>query len=380
MPSDEDELERLKRENRLLKGGIAQAERMHHLWQDALEQLGVAKEQLKEQNRRLTVLYQAAMVVTHTTDLDLLFNDIMEAMEQLIQLPKPYPMGIFLVKEDGQMTLAAHRPKNEQFCQAHEHMQVGDCLCGQAALGEVIITQSCAGDPRHTLDYTHPEPHGHFIFPLMAKGRTVGVFYYYLPEDFEVDSALHDAFIAIGRQLGLAIENARLYAATLELSTHDALTGLGNRRYLQESLDRDLHNIERFKGTLSLLMIDIDYFKQYNDTHGHLEGDRLLSHVGSILRQVVRCGDLPVRYGGEEFVVLLPQTELEAARIAAERIRLTVEVKSPVTVSLGVASVSDTYCEPTELIEAADRALYRAKQLGRNRVEVSQQQLTPADN
>jgi len=372
-PADEQqELERLKRENRLLKGGIEQAERMHRLWQEALDQLGQAREQLKAQNRRLTSLYQAASSLAHTTEQERLFSDIMDAMEQLIDLPRSYPMGIFLIEEDGQMTLAANRLGSDQFCQAHEQMQVGDCLCGRAALGEVIITRNCGGDPRHTLNYVHPQPHGHFIFPLTAKGRNVGVFYYYLPAGFVVDDALKETFIAIGSQLGLAIENARLYAATLELTTRDPLTGLGNRRFLHEALQRDLHNVARYQGTLSVVMLDIDYFKRYNDTNGHLEGDRLLAQIGGILREVVRTGDLPVRFGGEEFMVLLPQTDLQSAGRAAERIRLAVEEQSPVTVSLGVASVSASHCEPSALIEAADSALYRAKEAGRNRVEISE--------
>lgn len=372
MCPEDNELVKLQRENRLLKDGIAQAERMHRLWQEALEHLAQAKEQLKEQNSRLAALYQTATALAHTAELELLFNDTMDAMERLMQLPKPYPMGIFLVEKDGQMHLAAHRPKNDPFCRAHNHMKVGDCLCGQAALGKVITTTNCGGDTRHTIDYIHPEPHGHFIFPLTVKENTVGVFYYYLPEGFEVDRDLHDTLIAIGSQLGLAIENARLYASTLELTIHDPLTGLGNRRYLQDSLARGLHSIARSPGTLSLVMLDIDHFKRYNDTRGHLEGDRALSQVGGILRDLVRGGDLPVRYGGEEFMVLLPQTELEEAGAVAERIRLAVKQKCPVTVSLGVASTNDARCEPAKLIEAADQALYRAKQSGRNRVEINQ--------
>jgi diguanylate cyclase (GGDEF)-like protein len=365
------ELERLQRENTMLREGIKQSERMRHLWQAALEELRKAKGLLKAQNHRLTSLYQAASVLAHTADQDELFNHIMDVMEQLLGLSKPYPMGIFLIEGDERMRLAAHRRGSDEFRDAHREMHVGDCLCGRAAQGEVIITRQCSGDPRHTLPYTHPEPHGHLILPLKAKEKIVGVFYYYLPIDFEVEQALLDTFTAISAQLGLAIENARLYAEILKLSVHDALTGLGNRRFLCEALERDLYNVNRYQGTLSLLMLDIDFFKKYNDSYGHLEGDKLLAKVGAILRKVLRSGDLPVRYGGEEFVVLLPQTDSEAAGRAAERIRAAIEQETTVTVSLGVATVSGRQCDAELLIERADQALYRAKEAGRNRVEIS---------
>lgn len=370
-----NELERLQRENRLLKEGMQQAERMHHLWEGALEELSLARGQLKAQNQRLVSLYQAASALAHTADQDELFSHIMDVMEQLLGLSGPHPMGIFLIAEDGGMRLAAQRMGSDLFLQAHELMRVGDCLCGRAALGEVIISQNCGGDPRHTLPYVHGEPHGHLIIPLKAKEKVVGVFYYYLPPDYEVSQELLDTFVAIGSQLGLAMENARLYAEILALTTHDALTGLGNRRYLFDALERDLYNVERYRGTLSLLLLDIDYFKKYNDTYGHLEGDHLLAQVARILREVVRIGDMPVRYGGEEFIVLLPQTDSAAAAHAAERIRIAIEQGSPVTVSLGVATVSGKRCESAELIEVADKALYRAKEGGRNRVEVDSQLL-----
>lgn len=278
---------------------------------------------------------------------------------------------MFLIEKNVRMRLAAQRQASEGFHRVHQQMQVGDCLCGRAAQGEVIITRNCNGDRRHTLPYIHAEPHGHLILPLKAKDKTVGVFYYYLPPNYEVEPPMLDTLTAITSQLGLAIENARLYAKVLELTTQDALTGLGNRRYLDQILERDLSNVERYNATLSLVMLYIDYFKLYNDTHGHLEGDRLLTKVAKVLRDVVRTGDSPVRYGGEEFIVLLPHTGLRSAGLAAERIRRAMEQSTPITVSLGGSSVSGKKCSAEVLIALADEALYRAKQGGRNRVELS---------
>jgi diguanylate cyclase (GGDEF)-like protein len=374
-PEPEQDLERLRRENRMLREGMQQSERMQRLWQQALEELGRAREQLQSKNRRLESLYRAATALAHTADQVVLFSHIMEVMEQLLALPEPHPMGVFLVEEDGSMELVAQRLGGERFAQAHKGMRVGDCLCGRAAQGELIISDSCADDPRRTIPYVHDQPHGHLIIPLKAKERVVGVFYYYLPAGHKVGQELLDTFIAIGCQLGLAIDNARLYAEVIKLTNHDALTGLGNRRYLHELLGRDLYNAARYQGTLSLLMLDIDHFKHYNDTHGHPAGDRLLIKVAHILRTVVRSGDLPVRYGGEEFVVLLPQTDGAAACLAAERLRSAVAQQCPVTISVGVASVTGQRCTAEALIATADRALYLAKENGRNRVELSHEVL-----
>lgn len=365
------ELERLQRENQLLKDGLKQAERMQRLWLKALDELKQAKKQLKGQNQRLISLYQVASVLAQTTDQKELFNNIMDTMLQLLDLAEPAPMGIFLVGKDGSMQLAAHRPVNEAFDRAHEGMRVGDCLCGRAAQGEVIVCGSCNNDSCHTIPYTHAKPHGHLILPLKAKDQVVGVFYYYLPPNYEIDEAQLNAFAAISNQLGLAIENTRLYNEVLTLTTHDPLTGLGNRRFLQEALERGLCNVERHQGTLSLVILDIDNFKQYNDTYGHVEGDNLLAQIGNILMNMARSSDLPVRYGGEEFMMLFPQTSRKDAAIAAERIRAVVEQQSPVTISLGVATISMKRCPAESLIKAADEALYAAKQAGRNRVAIS---------
>ncbi|HLC18987.1 MAG TPA: diguanylate cyclase [Thermodesulfobacteriota bacterium] len=167
------------------------------------------------------------------------------------------------------------------------------------------------------------------------------------------------------------IELRRLYSETKELSLRDPLTGLANRRLLITELEREIVRTRRYGRLLSAVMLDIDHFKDYNDTHGHLEGDRVLYNVAELLTVLIRVSDLAVRYGAEEFLVLLPETSLESAGLVAERIRKAVEEDSPVTVSLGVASFCDGMEKGEELLEEADKALYRAKHNGRNRVEVA---------
>lgn len=165
------------------------------------------------------------------------------------------------------------------------------------------------------------------------------------------------------------------------LAAHDQLTGLYNRRHLENRIDEEIARAKRYDRSLSLLMLDIDHFKEVNDQYGHTAGDKVLAYVGEAidneLRENVRRSDIGGRFGGEEFVLLLPETDLDGAKIVADRIRQDLEEKqfiSPdgvefsVTCSIGVAMIKDSHDSPEELIMEADDRLYHAKQQGRNRV------------
>ena len=167
-----------------------------------------------------------------------------------------------------------------------------------------------------------------------------------------------------------------------QLAAKDALTGLANRRAFDERLEAEWRRCQRGGQLLSIIMVDVDHFKTYNDTYGHPQGDTCLRSVASVLAGVAaRTGDLVARYGGEEFVVVLPGTNSVGARVVAERIRAAiVALDMPhaassagkcVTVSLGVASADPAKLAAAALLAAADQALYAAKKLGRNRVEVA---------
>jgi two-component system cell cycle response regulator len=161
------------------------------------------------------------------------------------------------------------------------------------------------------------------------------------------------------------------------LSVTDGLTQLYNHRYFQEELARAFEEAKRYQRPLSLALIDLDFFKKVNDTHGHAAGDKVLRDVSALFNGSTRTSDIAARYGGEEFAVMMPETTLEDAVQFSEKIRLAVEAEAinydaiaiPVTVSIGVASYPHTLLKsPRELVEAADRALYRAKKNGRNQV------------
>jgi diguanylate cyclase (GGDEF)-like protein len=166
----------------------------------------------------------------------------------------------------------------------------------------------------------------------------------------------------------------------LELSNTDHLTGLFNRRFLMEALDKEVQRARRKDGQVALLMLDIDHFKRVNDTHGHLQGDVVLQKVALHIQKELRSYDTAARYGGEEFVALLPDTSLKEAFNVADRIRLSVQgmrfagslSNEQVTVSLGVALFpSPCFDDIDGLLRAADEALYQAKERGRNRVIIS---------
>jgi diguanylate cyclase (GGDEF)-like protein len=165
-----------------------------------------------------------------------------------------------------------------------------------------------------------------------------------------------------------------------ELATKDGLTGLFNYRYFQESLDREISRTLRYKSPLALILIDIDHFKKVNDTYGHPVGDIVIKVIGTMMKKAVRESDMVARYGGEEFAAILPETDLKGAAILAERLRRAVEARDitagdkviKVTISAGICAynLSSGDGGKTDLINAADKGLYHAKESGRNKISI----------
>jgi diguanylate cyclase (GGDEF)-like protein len=186
----------------------------------------------------------------------------------------------------------------------------------------------------------------------------------------------HDQEIlsSVARHAAASIENARLY----EMATVDALTKLYIRRHFEQRLTEEVRRAIRYQAPLSLMLIDIDHFKKFNDTYGHAVGDEVLRHVAGVIRRNVREDlDIPARYGGEEMLVLMPETVCEGGVMLAERVRAAIEateLRGPkgeslrVTVSIGVASLPGDALTEEDLMERADQAMYVSKREGRNRV------------
>lgn len=188
------------------------------------------------------------------------------------------------------------------------------------------------------------------------------------------------AAVQLSRRLRATHElSARLEQANRELArqaTHDPLTGLPNRTRFESAVDSELERVARYGARCALVMLDIDHFKRINDAYGHATGDEILERVGATLKTEMRGADCAARWGGEEFIALLPETGLENAHHVAERIRcrvvrIGVDDRNRISASLGVAVCNDRE-ERSTLFQRLDRALYRAKQHGRNRVELAQ--------
>ncbi len=208
------------------------------------------------------------------------------------------------------------------------------------------------------------------VLPLKAHDKVVGVI---LADNIFNRKPITEEDIKMltmfANQAGLAIENSMLYEQALLRAHTDSLTQLWNHGYFQYSLEEMLSIAKAGESSLSLLLIDIDNFKQYNDQYGHQKGDEILRSISYILREQSRKMDLVCRYGGEEFAIILPETNRQEAGQIAERLRDAVEKANLPTLSIGVASYPEDAKDKQELIELADGALYKAKRLGKNQVQ-----------
>ena len=153
-----------------------------------------------------------------------------------------------------------------------------------------------------------------------------------------------------------------------DMSFIDGLTGVYNHRYFHEKLNQQINYIRRFPQSISLFMIDIDYFKKYNDAYGHPEGDKVLRNTAQAFITATREEDMVFRYGGEEFAILMPRTTQYDAQNVGMRLMEAIRVQLPITISIGLAAIPDSAQEKNDLIAKADKALYRAKALGRDRI------------
>ena len=218
--------------------------------------------------------------------------------------------------------------------------------------------------------------------PLLAQGSALGLLHVTGTGSTERASA-QDVVETIAEQLGLALVNLQLRDRLRVQSLRDPLTGLFNRRYLDESLQREVVRCQRRSLPLAVLMLDVDHFKAFNDTHGHAAGDALLSAIGHALQAATRSEDLACRYGGEEFTIVLVDADADEAMARAEQIRNAISTTTvqhmkqalgPCTASIGLAMLPRDALTPAELLEKADAALYRSKAAGRDRVTAA----TPA--
>ncbi|HVH62225.1 MAG TPA: GGDEF domain-containing protein [Candidatus Dormibacteraeota bacterium] len=220
------------------------------------------------------------------------------------------------------------------------------------------------GHPQHAL-----------VVPIQRSGQLMGAMELYLTAIRDLSEDQVDLLNGVASQAAIAIVHAQLFEAQEENALTDELTKLLNRRALAQRFLQEMQHARRHRESIAVLMIDIDHFKEVNDTYGHLNGDAVLAELAKILTSGARESDVCARYGGEEFALVLPQTEASGANTLAERIRAKVAAATfpgglKLTISVGVAATADASLF-TQLTDRADQALYAAKQGGRNQVRVA---------
>ncbi len=262
--------------------------------------------------------------------------------------------------------------------------------CWGLRIGKTHRSGSHYKDPlcSHALE-SHWE--NHVCIPLTAYGEIIGLLYLLyskdtgenpdLPECRPNEFALEYMAEAFSEQISLTLSNIELQRRLENLAVHDTLTGLYNRIYLEETFEKEIHRAQRREGKAGVMMMDLDHFKRLNDTYGHAAGDMALQEVGKILRSFFRPEDFCCRYGGEEFLILLPEAitkdvyqRAEALRKQIHTLKLAFQDRpiGTISISIGIAVFPDHGQDMTRILKAADQALYRAKKEGRNRVCIAE--------
>ncbi|MBS0271369.1 MAG: diguanylate cyclase [Proteobacteria bacterium] len=246
-----------------------------------------------------------------------------------------------------------------------------------------ILNKNCIESDSFSLNnccpYPHKERNGYICLPITAGEKTLGVMSIAF-EKKQLSSAEKSIFAQIAKGAGLALANVNLRESFQELSIRDFLTGLYNRRYMEEMLIKAIANAKRKQSTLGIIMFDIDKFKDFNDSYGHDAGDTILRTLGQFLKEIFREGDILCRYGGEEFLIILIDANEKKTLDRAEELREKIQniyisldnkVLGNIQVSAGVAIFPQHGTTEKSLLKEADKALYQAKRLGRNRIYIA---------
>ena len=337
-----------------------------------------AEEEIRRYTKQLEALFNIGATVSQTLNPEELLDSVLDTVLMVMGVEVG---GIFLLdKQTNKLLLKTHRGMSPEFARRVQVVSIGDGFIGQVAkLGKPILAEDVSADSK--LSWMRKMGDGIQSFaavPIMAKEKILAV--------MGVGSGKHREFPdwemqmldTIANQIGMAIENAQLYEHALELAFTDGLTGLYNRRYIMEQIEREFIRAQRSKAPLSLIMVDLDELKAINDRFGHHEGDGFLKEVARIVKVNTRASDVAARWGGDEFMLLAPGTDSRSASKIAERIRAQVErykiklegEEVGITVSAGIVSYPAHASVVEELLKKADEAMYNAKRGGKNQSSV----------
>jgi diguanylate cyclase (GGDEF)-like protein len=334
------------------------------------------------QGQELEIFHGVAKALTSSLDLDSILQTIMEKMAEYFQ---PDTWSLLMVDEDKNELYFAIAVGTAAEALKNVRLKVGEGIAGWVAKnGERLIVPDVMTDPRFAKridEMTKWETRSIICVPLRSKLRVLGVIqlvnvhldHFTNQETFFLQSLCDYAAIAI--------ENARAVEKIQELTITDDCTGLYNARHLYKTLEAEVYRSSRFGYEFSVLFIDLDHFKAVNDTHGHLVGSKLLAEIGYLIKAQLRLIDFAFRYGGDEFVVLLPQTgkdsAVNVARRLQESLRASVFCKEEglnlnVRASMGMATFPHDAKTPHDIIRQADEMMYLVKNTTRDNIGIAQ--------
>jgi len=369
----------MKQPKKAAKKKAAPAKDELTLLREEHERLQATNNVLNERVLELYTLYNVSRTLSMSLQVNELFDLVMNVIVNSLGV-RQYSLMLVDEGTDTLMIRASHGMPAEIL--GRGSVRLGEGLCGQVARKkEPLLVQ----DLREQDDFVYfsgAEPRaGSYLGVPLARpdGRLLGVLNAHKPATGGFSDSDVRLFKAVAEQVAVAIDHALTFQQTQELMSRDELTNLHNRRYFFERFEREVYRAKRYGRTLSLIMIDIDHFKNFNDAHGHLRGDQALRVMARTLDACLRKADILARYGGEEFLILLPETTKEQAARVADKLRKKVEgvnfnddaphlAPTCLTITAGVASLTEDGEEPLALLDLADKALYYGKAQGRNRV------------
>ena len=338
------------------------------------------EETKKELDKRLLevfALYNIGKVMNTSFETEQMILELVKDMSRSEKIDRL--MIMLLDEKKDEFYAASHTGFDEKDMELFIR-KVGEGFYGKvAASGKGrLINDIHSGELMPREDAIDLEINSVIAVPFFSGGRTVGLICAYKNNPDIFDRSDLDLFIGMSDHLSIVLENARFVEETKIKSITDGLTGLYNKRFFIDTLNSELDKASRYKRELSVFMLDIDNFKHYNDTNGHPEGDELLKELSLLIRNDVRSIDIPCRYGGEEFVVILPETTKKGAAIIAERLLSSVrehyfpyQESQPlgfISVSIGLATYPHDGTEMDPLVKKMDETLYKAKHAGKNRL------------
>jgi diguanylate cyclase (GGDEF)-like protein len=362
-----EQIQRMRDEERALRTKIQDVEGLRKRAEEA--------KGLKAKTEELSTLYEISKEIVSIKTTSEILPWILEKVRPLVK----YRVASYILEEKGEVfgEIVAWCEVDEGFVKRFKESLVNSWRDVGPKGGEGIeIGLRCPGLKKEPLLWDEDE---WISSPILDRGRITGLLYVGKGMDGEFKELAKRIIPIAASHASVAIEKIRVFEETKERAEHDELTGLYNFRYFGESLPREFRRARRYNQPLSITAMDLDYLKAFNDTYGHLEGNRLIKEVSRLVLMNTREVDIVVRFGGDEFIILSPQTSSEDAKAMAQRILHQIrayryKVKGhpyKISVSIGIASLPEVEAKrPMEFFMRADEALYRAKHLGRDRIFV----------